>query len=57
MVFSNSPYIFQQKIKNLLQGFESMRAYISNLLLIKKVDWTDHVQKPELTLKIKIKKA
>ena len=50
MGVDNSADIFQQKMNALFQGFEYIRAYTyENLILIKK-DWTDHVQKLELTL-------
>ena len=29
-------------------GFESIRAYIDELLILTKGDWTDHVQRLEL---------
>ena len=50
MVVYNLPDIFQQKINDLFHGFEFIRAYLDNLLILKKGDWTDHVQKMELTL-------
>ena len=36
MVVSNSPDIFQQKINDLFQGFEFIRAYIYELLIFLK---------------------
>ena len=47
----NSPEIFQQKIDDLFHGFEFIRAYIDEILILTKCDRTDHVQKLELTLK------
>ena len=41
----NYPYIFQQKMNDLFHGSEFIRAYIDNLLIYKKGDWTYHVQK------------
>ena len=56
MGFSNSPDIFQQKMNDLFHGFEFIRAYIYELLILIKVDCTDHVQNLELTLdKMKVK--
>ena len=50
MGFVNSPHIFQQKMNNLFHGFEFIRAYLYDLLVLTKGDWIDHVQKPELRL-------
>ena len=47
---ANYPDIFQQKMNDLFRAFEFIHAYIDNLLILKKVDWTDHVQKLELNL-------
>ena len=46
----NSPDIFQQKMNDLFHGFELIRAYIDDLLILTKGYWIDHVQKLELTL-------
>ena len=54
MRVSISPDIFQQKMNDLFHGFEFIRAYIDNLLILTKRYWTDHVQNLELTL-IKLK--
>ena len=54
MVISNSPEIYQHKINDFSLGFESIYAYINDLLVLKKGDLTDHVEKLDLTLKIKI---
>ena len=43
------PEILQQTMNDLLHGFEFMCACIDNLLVLTKGDWTDHVQKLELT--------
>ena len=45
MVATKSPDIFQQKMNDLFHGFKFIRAYIENLLIITKGDWTDHIQK------------
>ena len=45
---SNSADIFEQKMNDLFQGFEFIRAYIYDLL-IPKTTWTYHVQRLELT--------
>ena len=50
MGVTNSPDIFQQKMIYLFHGFEFIRAYIDNLLILTKGDWTGHLQKLELTL-------
>ena len=50
MGVSNSPDIFQQKRNDLFHGFEFISAYIYDLLISTKGDWTDHVHKLELTL-------
>ena len=46
----NFPDIFQQKMNELFHGFESICAYIDNILILTKGDWTDHVHKLELML-------
>ena len=50
MGVSNSPDIFQQKMNDLFHEFEFICAYIDAILILTKGDWTDHVQKLELTL-------
>ena len=50
MGVANSPDIFQQKMKDLFHGFELIRGYIDNLLVLTKGDWKYHVQNLELTL-------
>ena len=47
---ANSPEIFQQNMNDLFHGFEFIRAYIYNLLIMAKGDWKYHLQKLELTL-------
>ena len=50
MGVSNSPEIFQDKINEISHGFEFIRAYINELLIITKRDWSNHLEKLELTL-------
>ena len=50
MGVSNSPENFQQKMNDLFHGFEFIRAYIDDILILAKGDWTDYIQKLELTL-------
>ena len=45
MIGANSPNIFQQKMNDLFHGFEFIYAYIYELLVFTKGDWTGHVQK------------
>ena len=33
------------KMNGLFRGFEFIRAYIYDILILTKLDWTDHVQK------------
>ena len=47
---ANLTDIFQQKINDLFHVFKFIRAYIDELLILTKRDWTDNVQKIELTL-------
>ena len=47
---SNSPKVFQHKMNDSFQGFEFIRAYIYELLILTKGYWSYHVQKLELTL-------
>ena len=48
MGVDNSPDIFQHKMNELFHGFEFTRWYICDLLVLTKVDCTDHIQKLEL---------
>ena len=50
MVVANLPDIFQQKMNDLFHGFEFIRAYMDDILILTKVDWTYNIQKLELTL-------
>ena len=50
MGVANSPDILQQKMNDLFHGFEFIRVYIDDLLILTKGYWTDHVQKLELPI-------
>ena len=41
----NSPDIFQEKMNELFQGFEHVRAYLDDLLVLTKSDFDDHLRK------------
>ena len=43
MGVSNSPDIFQEKMNKIFHGFEFIRAYIDDLLVITKGDFSDHL--------------
>ena len=42
--------IFQQKMNDLIHGFEFIHAYKYELLILKKVNWADHIQNLESTV-------
>jgi hypothetical protein len=48
MGLCNSPDIFQEKMPNLMQGLDYVRAYIDDILAITIGDWYDHLDKLEL---------
>ena len=50
MGVENSPDIFQHKMNNLFHGFEFIRAYIYNILILTKGYWIDHIQNISLTV-------
>ena len=50
MGVANSPDIFHQKMNDLFHGFYFIHAYIDDILILTKVDWTYNIQKLELTL-------
>ena len=50
MGLCNSPDIFQEKMSELFQGFEYVRAYKNDIFLIKKNKWDDHLEKLETVL-------
>ena len=43
----NNPNIFQEKISELFEGFNRVREYIDNLLVIAKKYFTDHLKELE----------
>ena len=43
MGVANSPDIFQHNMNDLFHGFGFIRAYIDDLLVLKKGDWTDSI--------------
>ena len=45
-----SPDIFQERMSDLFQGMEFVRAYLDDLLLLTKGDWSDHVVKLDQVL-------
>ena len=51
MGVSDSPDIFQEKMNKIFRRFEFIRVYINDLLVIIKVDWSNQLEKLELTLK------
>ena len=50
MGLCNSPDIFQEKMSQLVQDLEYVRAYIDDLLIITKGDWYDHLSKTDKVL-------
>ena len=50
MGVASSPDIYQHKTNDLFRGFEFICAYIDDLLVLTKEDWTDNVEKLELTI-------
>ena len=50
MGVGNSPENFHQKMNDLFHGFEFIRSYIDDILILTKGDWIDHVDTLELTL-------
>ena len=50
MGVSNSLDIIQEKMNEMFRGLELIQAYIDDLLIIMKGDWSDHLDKLELTL-------
>ena len=45
MGLCNSPDIFQEKISELMDGLDYVRAYIDDVLVLSSGDWTDHLRK------------
>ena len=52
MGVSNSPEIFQEKMNEMFLGFEFIREYTTDLLIITRGDWSDNLETLYLTLKI-----
>ena len=50
MGVSNSLEIFQERMNKMFRGFDFIWAYIDDLLIITKGDWSDYFQKLEQTL-------
>jgi len=50
MGLCNSPDIFQEKMSNLMQDLEFVRAYINDLLVLTKGDWKQHLSDLEKVL-------
>jgi len=50
MGLCNSPDIFQEKMNELFAGFEYIRAYINDLLVLSKDSYTDHLNKLDTVL-------
>ena len=50
MGLCNSPDIFQERMSSLMQDLEYVRAYIDDLLILTKSNWTDHLDKLEKVL-------
>ena len=57
MGITDFPENLQQKMNDLFRGFEFIRVYIDELLILTKGYCTDHVHKLELTLKNLSKKC
>ena len=51
MGLCNSPDIFQEKMSELFSGFEYVRAYIDDLIIISKDSFDDHIEKVDSVLK------
>ena len=45
-----SPDVFQERMSDLFQGMEYVRAYLDDLLILSKGDWNDHIEKLDRTL-------
>ena len=50
IVVDNYPENFQQNTNDLFHGLKFIRAYIDEILILTKGDWTDHVQELEIIL-------
>ena len=52
MGLCNSPDIFQEKMSELFIGFENVRVYIDDLLIISKGSFEEHLEQLKQVLKI-----
>ena len=50
MGICNSPEIFQEKMNKMFRGLKCIKAYIDDLFIISKGDWSDHLNKLEQVL-------
>ena len=50
MGICNAPDIFQEKISELMEGLDFIRAYLDDLLILTKETWDDHLHKLETVL-------
>ena len=50
MLFYNVTNIFQEKTLKIFEGFDMIRAYINNILVITKQNFTDHLKHQEKLL-------
>ena len=51
MGLSNSPDNFQEKMNELLNGLEYVRAYIDDILIISNSNFEDHLNEVKIVLK------
>ena len=52
MGLCNSPDIFQEKMSKLFHGFENVRTYIDDLLVISNGSYEEHLEQLEQVLKV-----
>ena len=50
MGVSNSPHTFQEKTNKIFRVFEFIEAYINDLVIVTRGDWSHHLENLELTL-------
>ena len=50
MGISSAPDIFQEKISELMDGLDFIRAYLDDLLILTKGDWNDHLKRLRIVL-------
>ena len=51
MGLCNSPDIFQERMNDLFDGLEYVRAYIDDLLIMTNGTWEDHLEKVGIALR------